>query len=333
MFARHIIAAALATAAFLSPAAAATLSLQDTLGTFNAVSLGLFSQQEIEGRAFVQGDILGGGGQFGFVDAGDGLDLDVLYVTGTVTNANIKIQNGNDATVAGINGVGQSIINSTFEMNGHGTLILGGTRSGGNFNQGTLVENAANIELPMIDFGVFKTQSEALAALDGEDLSFSDPNQKVFSGTPNADGLAVVDVDLADLNGGGYRIDLNGADTLIINVSGTTGTFSMNALGIDKALASQVIWNFADATDVNVNTAIFGHVVAPKARLSGFNGSTEGSVIASFINLTGGELHQHGFAGDLSFLDDVAVVPLPAGLVLLLTAMGSLGAARAMRRS
>ena len=319
--------------AMAAPSFAATLTLQDTLGTFNGVTEGFFSQQEVEGRLIVTGDVIGSTAQVGFVDAGDGADLDALYVFGTVSNSTFNLNNGVNGTVAGFNDDGNSIINSTFSLNGDGTLTLAGTRSGGNFNTGTLIENALNLDLPVVDFDSYRDESAALAALATETLTFSDPNNRVFGGTPDAEGLAVVTVDIADLASGGFSFDMTGTETLVINVTGETGRFGLNALGNARSQAENVIWNFVDATEVDINTAVIGHIVAPNARLNGFNGSTEGSVIASFINLTGGELHQIDFEGDLNLeLDtDLTPVPLPATLPLMLAGLLGFGAMRRLR--
>lgn len=326
--------AAAMMAALSAPGFAATLTLQETLGTFNGVTEGFFSQQEVEGRLIVTGDVTGSTAQVGFVDAGDGADLDALYVFGTVSNSTFNLNNGVDATIAGTNSSGDSITNATFNLNGNGTLTLAGTRAGGNFNTGTLIENALDLDLPVVDFDSYRSESAALAALSTETLTFADQNNRVFGGTANADGLAVVTVDIADLATGGFSFDLTDTETLVINVTGEIGTFGLNALGDARAQAENVVWNFVDATDVNINTAVIGHIVAPNARLNGFNGSTEGSVIASFINLTGGELHQIDFDGDFNLVSDavdLTAVPVPATLPLMLVGLLGFGAMRRLR--
>jgi len=65
--------------------------------------------------------------------------------------------------------------------------------------------------------------------------------------------------------------------------------------------------------------------------MSGFSGSTEGSVIAKSINLNNGELHYQPFAGDLPEPPPVAPIPLPAGLPLMILALGAMAMVRRAR--
>jgi choice-of-anchor A domain-containing protein len=137
---------------------------------------------------------------------------------------------------------------------------------------------------------------------------------------------------LSDLISGGYTIDANGADTILINVSGVSSVFGLNALEGVSSVAEKVIWNFYEATSITVNSAIIGSILAPLAHLSGFGGSTEGSVIAKTIALSDGELHSRPFTGTLPTETILpSTVPLPFGLPLLLTGLGALAFLRGRR--
>ena len=253
------------------------LDLEATLETFNLVTRTFFGQQEVEGRTYIGTTLQNTNGQFGFAPAQDGAAFDELYVDGDLQNSNINLTPGDVAKISG-------------------------TRINSNVNNGTLVENAADV--PAFDFQVFRDQSAFLASLSGEPADLSDQNNKRFGGSPNAiaseaqfgPNTRIVEASLQELQSGGYSIDLSSADTVIINVSGTSGNFQMNPLG-GTGFAENVIWNFFEATNINVNSVIVGHILAPYARMTGFAGSSEGTVIADDVQLTNGELHQRDWLG------------------------------------
>lgn len=305
------------------------LSATEVLTLFNAVTEGnLSSSQEIEGRVYVGGNLTGGTMQVGFKGVTPS-DLDELIVKGSSDIGVINAQNGSDVTIGGA-------ATGTIELNGgsqgNRTLRVGGAFVG-TANQGTKLFNQATLDpnfadrFPDIDFDVLKADSAFFATLTGTAFDTSDFNNKKIVGAPDASGLSVHSAMLSDLAGGGYSFDLNGATTVIINVGGTTGSFGMNALGGTFALAENVIWNFYEATSISVKTKLVGSVLAPMADMSGFGGSTEGSVIARSVVLSNGELHSRAFAGSLpteSVSPPTAPVPLPAGLPLLLAGLGGL---------
>lgn len=253
--------------------------LSTTLETFNLVTNTFFGRQEVEGRTFIGSSVDGTTGQFGFRPAQDGADFAEMYVDGDLVNSTINLTPGDEARISG------SAINSTV-------------------NNGVLIEGAG--DLPAFDFQSFKAQSAFLASLTGEPADLADQNNKKFGGIPNAvaaeaqfgANTRIVTATMQDLQSGGYSIDLSQADTVIINVSGTSGSFQMNPLG-GTGFAENVLWNFYEATNINVNSVIVGHVLAPHARMSGFSGSSEGTVIADDVQLTNGELHQRAWLGQV----------------------------------
>lgn len=327
------VAAVSSSLAFATAGHAASLSASELLSLFNGVTQGdMTSNQEVEGRLYVGGNLSGNSLQVGFKDVAPSA-LDELIVVGNSTINTINAQNGSDVTIGG-SAVGTLNLNGGSQ--GTRTARIGTTFSGTSNMGTTLVNQAASDanfadRFPEIDFAALQDESEFFATLTGAAVNTSDPNNKKIIGAPDASGLSVFTTSLSDLASGGYSIDTNGADTILINVSGVTGTFGMNALGSTGTFAENVIWNFYQATSINVNSAIIGSVLAPLAKLSGFNGSTEGSVIAREINLSNGELHSRAFIGTLpteSVAPPPPAVPLPAALPLLLAGLGGLVALR-----
>ncbi|MEO0829655.1 MAG: collagen-binding domain-containing protein [Pseudomonadota bacterium] len=307
---------------------AATLSVEELLSQYNGITSGdYFSQQEVEGRLYVGGNLTGSTIQTGFKQPlPAGAEENVVVV--------------GDATIGAITGSGKILIggnsSSNIEQSG-GTLE---TRVGGTFtgrdNFGTVTDELAGdadfqASFPQIDFDAVRDYSIYLSGLTGETLTFSDPNIKAFNVLNNAvqaeginwdaSSVTVLHTSLADISSGTFLTNIGAGETMIINVSGTSGTFGLNPTG-SADVSQRILWNFYEAEDVEITRAIYGSVLAPLAELSNFSGSTEGSVLAASIRQTNGELHLQSFAGDIP--DAPAGVPVPAGLPLLLTGLGGI---------
>jgi choice-of-anchor A domain-containing protein len=336
----------LSTLALLSaaPAFAVTLTVEELLGTYNGMTSGNFaSSQEVEGRLVVGGNLTGNTIQTGFVPLNPGPAQNVVVFGNT--------------TIGKVSGRGEIVIdgngnNTTLEESqGQLTAFIGGTHTG-NANQVDVFKNQAGqpafeAKFPEIDFGAIADYSAYLSRLAGSDWLTPDPNKKTLVSAPNAvaqpsdptwgyQKVTVLFASLAQLATGTLFVNgLDSDETIIVNVSGKTGNFQLNGGGFDKALSRNILWNFYEAEDISLSSALFGSVLAPKAAMSGFSGSTEGSVIAKTIDLSNGELHYQPFRGDLPEMPTVnpppAPVPLPAGLPLLLAALGGLALIRRAR--
>jgi choice-of-anchor A domain-containing protein len=334
-------ALALSTTALLAaaPVFAASLTVEDMLTTYNGVSIGdFYSTQEVEGRLVVGGNLTGSTIQTAFVAQNPVNPVQNVVVYGDVS---LQSLSGNGEIVIGGNA------KTGIEKNG-ATLktFVGGTFSGldnfGTVTAGLAGQPSFEAKFPDIDFSGLASYSAYLATLTGAVWSTPDFNNKALISAPNAvqsegvDWIAskvtVLFTTLANLSGGGLSVQgLDSDETIIVNVSGTSGSWGLNGLGGAKNNAKNILWNFYEATDISVNSALIGSVLAPNAKMSGFSGSTEGSVIAKSIFLNNGELHSQPFAGDLPEPPTVAPIPLPAGLPLLLAALGGLALVRRAR--
>jgi choice-of-anchor A domain-containing protein len=325
-----------------APALAASQSVEELLNTYNGISIGDFnSTQEVEGRLIVGGNLTGSTIQTGFV----------ALQPGPAQNVVVR---GN-STIGKVSGRGEIVIGGNANTNleesgGNLTAFIGGSFSGA-ANQVTVNTNqsgpAFQAKFPDIDFAGLAAYSAYLATLTGSIWTTPDFNNKALVSAPNAvqsegtnwiaSKVTVLFTTLANLAGGGLSVQgLDSDETIIVNVSGTSGSWGLNGLGGARDNAKNILWNFHEATSISVNSAIIGSVLAPNADMSGFSGSTEGSVIANSINLNNGELHYQPFAGDLPDQPWVtpppppppAPVPLSAGLPLMLLALGTLVLAR-----
>lgn len=318
--------------AFAGPASASPLTLEETFGIFGAVTQSFSGNSESEGRVLIQGDVTNGTVIVNDREIGDNGDgYDDLIITGSVTNSTVKVGQSGNLTIGG------NLTNTQLELNGGvQTVTLGGQRSGGLFNKNEdqLNENVASLNIPDVDFGSYAAKSAELKSLGDADPVVPVKNtsgQFVFGSS-----TGFMSTSLSQLSTGTGVFDLGAIDTLVINVSGTSGNFGMNVndySGINKLLAAEsVIWNFFEATSLSFGTTVYGHVLAPLADLS-LNSSNEGSVIAKSLLVNNGELHPLSFDGVLPVADSVSAVPLPASILLMLSALGLFGGMRMRRKA
>jgi choice-of-anchor A domain-containing protein/uncharacterized repeat protein (TIGR01451 family) len=178
-----------------------------------------------------------------------------------------------------------------------GNAYVGGTKGAGiNFNGGGSYTSA-----PPNTIADFESSLNALAlalsALSPTSTLPTTGNNEVIKATPGANGIAVFDITSAQLAAiPSFTINLNGASTVVFNVSGSSDTFSANDESGTNG-AGNIIWNFYNATTVNLTTAIGGTVLATGATVSNAN-QIDGALVAN--SLTGsGELHDIPFCGTL----------------------------------
>jgi choice-of-anchor A domain-containing protein len=264
------------------PAHAAVLTADDILKQFNAVVSDNFStQHDVEGR-LVAGNINNGGSS-------------TFYEKPNPLSAPSSFQGVNALTVQSCpgcnvnNGGGVNFVTSnagTFNLNGGGSV------------------SKNNPSFAMSDFTTPLDALQAQLAGMIANSNFSSPNNNslVFNVTPDASGTAIFDMtasQLAGAPGDNYNItfaNATSASTIVINVTGSFTEGGGENFNGDTYLNSHVIWNFEDATGVNVK---FWH----GAVLAGDASVTNSSPMEGFLyakNFTGGgELHDFPFDGSV----------------------------------
>jgi len=286
-------ATAAGTIADARAAHADQLNAATILQDFNAVIYGNAStQSDIEGAAVIGGNF-SGATLYNNPTVAQPAGFGALTVFGSTSGNSINIDHGGDAYVGGTKGAG-------INFNGGGQYIAA---------PGATI---AAFETPL------DALSQELSTLAATATLPATGNNEELIATPGANGIAVFDITAAELDAiPSYQIDLDGASTVIFNVSGSTVDFSANDESGTTG-ADNIIWNFYDATSVTLATQIAGTVLAPNAAVTNDN-QIDGTLVAQ--SWTGnGELHDYPFDGNLPSTP----VPEPGSLALLGFAVAAL---------
>ena len=281
-------------------AGATAISAQTALSDFNAIIYtNAVTQSDVEGATVVggnfQGTTLNNNPTYSALPSG----FDALNVYGSTSGNAINLNNGGKAYVGGTSG-------ATINFNG-----------GGNFTYSA----------PPSTIGDFETSLNALSTSLSQLSSTSTlpptGNNEVITATPGANGIAVFNITASQLaNIPSYTINTNGASTVVFNVSGTSATFSANdQSGVTGA--NSIIWNFYQATTVQLNTQIAGTILATGASVTNSN-QIDGVLVAN--SFTGnGEVHDYQFTGTLPASGGHQTTPEPASLLIFALGLVALG--------
>lgn len=291
----------------------------DALRAWNLVVLGdLSSDSEVEGRTFVGGNLSGNSSNYGIKPlTPSSFSQPGLTVVGNVVGNTKNLNFGSGAIIGGN-------VDSGFNLNGDPqTVKVGGTIKNTNVNQNTVTSGiATNDPSFRVDLqqqaSLLTTSltglSENMAKLTGNSSFTIANNRGTFTAQPDADGVAVFNISGDDLKKiGEIKFNLNGADTAIVNVSGSSIMLDDNFIGGTANLGKNIIWNFSEADTLRVKTAWGGSVLAPKANAN-ISNYIEGSAV--FGNLVQhGELHISTYEGNYfpptTPPDDTTPSPVP----------------------
>jgi choice-of-anchor A domain-containing protein len=308
---RGVAAVALIAPALVAtiPAHAAGLTADSILDQFNAVVSDNFStNSDVEGR-LVAGNINNGGSSTFYENPNSSSAPSAFKGVNALTIQNCPSCNVNHG--GGVNFITSNA--GSFNLNGGGTVA----------------QNSPSFSMSDFTTPLNGLQTSLASLASNSTVSSPNSNSLVFDVTP-VDGTAVFDISgsaLAGSGGDNYNITFSNesAKTIVINVTGSFTEGGGENFNGDTYLNEHVIWNFEDATSVNVKSW-HGAVLAGDASVTN-SSPMEGFLYAR--NFTGGgELHDFPFDGTLP-----GAVPEPSTWAMMALGFSGLGFLGFRRRS
>lgn len=288
---------AVLAALFVAPAGAAEdCAIDDLLGYYNLITIEDFiSDSDVQGKVFVGGNV----GPSAF-EIGSSLQNNIpqtetaVEIAGNVpAGGDIKIQAGS-LVVDDANSFGGSV--TQWNVNGRTVLMQGG-------NNGAAVTTSSSLTTKK---NLLKSQLEALSSnfcAMGDTAASNTFSGGTFTiNAKDAEGRAVLNLaasNVFEIQNQNMQLNNNAnADFIIINLSGTsvTGAGGIN-VNFQNSLYSKILWNFCDATNLNLQAIPFrGSLLAPLADVTKSGGDFDGSVAVKSLTTTT-EVHYHLLAG------------------------------------
>lgn len=317
----RLIAASLSAGAMC--AAQAAVPSFDLVGVsgYSALFYGNVSQvADVEGRLAVGGNLTTSGFSFGYRTQVS------TSLPSLVVGHNVALGNG---TIYASPGAGIDtnvtfgpITDYTKNWSGYG--IYGGTNTSVNY----LTLNKSNNVSSVLDFSAAKTSFTAISSSLGS--TAANGNVLIDGSGTYLTGDNTSALQVFTLSGGELKnlvlSNVKAGSTVVINVTGSEVTFSGGQDGQLEALRANVIYNLLDANVVNVNTFVYGTVLANNAQLRG-TGHLEGSIVADSMDGKV-EIGYEPFRGDIP-----SAVPEPSTYAMLLGGLGMLGFVARRRRT
>jgi len=271
----------------------------DLLTGFNAIVGNFSSSSDTEGAVIIGGTLSGGSTTF---------DTRNVHPSGTVSGFG-------DVNVYGATSGGPYNVNNL-------KVKVGTPQGGATFSGGSVSYNASFPAGYSTVAGQLTSLSTSLSTL--KTTAGSSLSNSVFTAAP-VNGVAVLDITGAQLEAiGNPTFKLNGAQLLIINVSGTSYSTVSGQNFNDAGIGSKILWNFHDASTVNFGVEFGGTVLAPDAHVTNSSPIDDTLFAASFTG--NGELHDVPLS-DATYLNSVAAVPEASTWLMLIAGFAGMGVA------
>lgn len=292
------------------------MALATPLSDYNLILFGdlnTTSNVKVYGKALIGGD-LNSSGEFGshLTDASFNATNNV-EVLGSVTSPNLTIQNG--------------------------YLGYGETKSIGNLNCNEAGLPQYSCVRALDDVGAVTDKlDDFYGELSAESDFYRDFTQVGdVAGTTMSYGGFATDLVVFNIagsalfaNNANWQLNFGNAAKVVINVSGSNlsnpGSVNLSGNGFTSSTYSNILWNFYDATSLNLGNGWKGNVMAIDADVRIMN-DIDGSLAAK--SYTGaGQIHHYYW----DYTPPTTKVPEPAIMILMLAGLGLIGLGRLRRR-
>ncbi|WP_439534696.1 collagen-binding domain-containing protein [Polymorphobacter sp.] len=325
--------------------------------------------QEVEGKTFVGGNVTGNGTNFGIGNTQQGSSPSsraTLSVVGGMNQQNSQLNNGSNGGVGrvgtpasvvvggDVKGMNFNAQNGTMQVGGNlqnfngssgGAYQVGGSTSGNiNANGSTITTGLGTAFASSVVAGLVAERDSLSANLNGLSQTLAgmtladNPSSvlvgsqgPVFNAVAGDNGFALFTIDANLLSMGQINFSFLGDPMpIVVNVLGQTVNWNANPVGAYNAsLNPWLIWNFVDATTINVDRMVHGSMLAPLATITNST-AIEGTIVALNMNMRG-EVHLGSYAGGSDWLLPEPI-PEPASWAMLITGFGLVGAVMRRRR-
>ncbi|MYN28158.1 choice-of-anchor A family protein [Duganella sp. CY42W] len=293
-----VTAVALAIAS-LGSAQAAVLNLNAYLGNANVFSFTNFSAPSAD----VEGAILAGGNvsltsYTVNKNNQDAYGQYAMVVGGSLTFGNGNIHNGNVYVSGDVTYPSYNVLDKGY----------------------TTVKGTAPVNLSNLASGLVKTSAE-LAAISATANTKQVNSQIFLTGTKS--GVDVVTVSAAQMNSATEFVLSNFATdaTIIVNVVGKTATIQGGYKQFD---AYNVLFNFVDATTLNIGTGANISILAPTASVKDGSGVIDGNVVVKSWS-SGVQINSTNAFVSTNVAGLVTAIPEPETYAMLLGGLGLMG--------
>jgi RHS repeat-associated protein len=212
-------------------------------------------------------------------------------------------------------------------------LNAGGMTAGGSINAAVNHSGASVSQHVAFDIGParaalegFSDRLAAMPATSEVEIPTRGHASVLLNAIPGADGIAVFHIDGPSLldNRSISQIDLqlNGADAIVINVSGNNVKFRRGDLAgnfNNPAVSAKVIWNFYLAKNVQIDHPMQGAILAPSAHVQ-IDAEVHGAVAARLVQQDA-PISGLGFGAYLAFAQ--VAPPIDAAVLQIKASAGS----------
>ncbi|ABG41347.1 hypothetical protein Patl_2837 [Paraglaciecola sp. T6c] len=282
-----------------------------SIGAYNLILLEDydFNGGDVEGKSIIGGNLNAAGKavEFGSRLPDTNSAIDAVTIVGDINANHVTIQNGNNIVY------GSNSSHANFNLNG----------SGGSALQRSQTELESEIAAVFTDIYNDSLYFNSLAT----NGSFSGPGNQSSLSFSGSESVAVFNVNASDVFAQNNSLSLQqaSASTVVINVAGTdiTAGGGVNLTnGFSQQTATNIVWNFFEATTINFNNlALKGSVLAPYADTTG-GSSFDGAFAA--VSYTGArEFHNFLFDYDTPKpTPPTTQVNAPASLALFALGLG-----------